>query len=376
MSVEEVIAEFGTIVEEAYANDLEPTERTEKLKKSLEALLARRSLPIDAKLRNDSQDGQCAGYASFLHQIARTFISQSHRFALAARSVNVGGKVYLRTYPVKSQPSFTITIIDAALATCASPSEFLPVSFGTGYQRQEFIGAGLAASNPVGCVIDEAQRLFGGDSVVASLLSLGSGHPGILSLSRDSGIDALHRLALEMILDCEQKAQEIQQQIGQVGVYFRFSVEHGMQRGRFPQAQEFSSMLAQTESYLTNQETEEKLDHLVHNLKATVGVISLNQLSMCIPSLFDFLLISSINRIDGLNTIASKLIARGNNTQYFVTSEVRTESTQSSAQPLHQPSHQATLFSQAASLYACGEPCSLVQEDGTRLCHRVCIIDW
>jgi hypothetical protein len=64
MSVEEATDEFGAIVEAVYANKLNPTEKTEKLRKCMEALLTKRKLPVDLMLEDEKQDGRCVGYDS------------------------------------------------------------------------------------------------------------------------------------------------------------------------------------------------------------------------------------------------------------------------------------------------------------------------
>lgn len=59
MSVEEAIAEFSTIVYEVYAKDLEPLDRTTRLKKCVESILVRRGLPLDLRMEGETQDGTC-----------------------------------------------------------------------------------------------------------------------------------------------------------------------------------------------------------------------------------------------------------------------------------------------------------------------------
>jgi hypothetical protein len=66
MSVEEATDEFGAIVEAVYANRLNPAEKTEKLRKCVEALLTKRKLPVDLKLEDEKQDGRCVGYGSLI----------------------------------------------------------------------------------------------------------------------------------------------------------------------------------------------------------------------------------------------------------------------------------------------------------------------
>lgn len=65
MSIKDVISEFDTIVEQVYASDLQPTERAARLKQYMEALLIRRNMPIDAKLRDDQRNVRCKGYVRF-----------------------------------------------------------------------------------------------------------------------------------------------------------------------------------------------------------------------------------------------------------------------------------------------------------------------
>jgi hypothetical protein len=62
MSVDEASEEFFTIVQEVYApKNLEPAERTQKLRECMEGLLTKKGLPIDLKLRGETPAGQCAG---------------------------------------------------------------------------------------------------------------------------------------------------------------------------------------------------------------------------------------------------------------------------------------------------------------------------
>jgi len=62
MSVDEASEEFFTIVQEVYTpKNLEPAERTQKLRGCLEDLLKKKGLPVDLKLIGETLAGQCAG---------------------------------------------------------------------------------------------------------------------------------------------------------------------------------------------------------------------------------------------------------------------------------------------------------------------------
>jgi hypothetical protein len=126
-------------------------------------------------------------------------------------------------------------------------------------------------------VITEAHSLFGGDSGIATLLSLGTGHPGVISFPSGGEAD-LHSLMHDMMNDCEQRAQEIERQIGRVGIYFRFSVEQGMQSDRLGPVADPSQIMAQTESYLAQHRTGENISTFIQNFDTAARLITLDQL--------------------------------------------------------------------------------------------------
>jgi hypothetical protein len=197
---------------------------------------------------------------------------------VAAPRANVGHTVHFRTYPVRTELSSVITVIDAVLATCASQPAFAPVSFGARHKKQEYIGD-ISVTNPVQDVIAEAQMLFGGDCSVASILSVGCGHPGVISMASNGDAAALEAVVRDIILDCERRAQEVQEQIGHLGIYFRFSVEQGLQRSQPTSAHDLSWIATQTEVYLAETGVSSKVEEMLKSWDVGVGVITLDQLS-------------------------------------------------------------------------------------------------
>jgi hypothetical protein len=197
---------------------------------------------------------------------------------VATPRANVGHTVHFRTYPVRTELPSVITVVDAVLATCASQPAFAPVSFGARHKKQEYIGD-VGVNNPVRDVIAEAYMLFGGGSSVASILSVGCGHPGVISMSSNGDATALQAVLKDKILDCERRAQEVQEQIGHLGIYFRFSVEQGMQRSQPTSAHDLSWIATQTEVYLTGTGVSSMVEELLKSWDAGIGVITLDQLS-------------------------------------------------------------------------------------------------
>jgi hypothetical protein len=147
-----------------------------------------------------------------------------------------------------------------------------------------YVAAGLGSSNPVGDVITEAHELFGGDSSVALLLSLGAGHPGTIPIPPEGKID-LNRFLRDMMNDCEQRAREFERRLGRVGIYFRFSVQQGMRNVNGDQATDPSWMASQTEAYLADRRTSENIDALIKTSDAPTKHITLGQLGQFISLL-------------------------------------------------------------------------------------------
>ncbi|KIM27398.1 hypothetical protein M408DRAFT_311277, partial [Serendipita vermifera MAFF 305830] len=183
----------------------------------------------------------------------------------------------LRTYRVRSHPPLSISLIDAMMATCTTQPEFTPVSSGKGFKKKEYIAASGAA-NPIHEVITEAHLLFDGESTVSSLLSLGIGHPGVLSLSSDGKEASLHHLLRDIMNDCEQRAQEAKQRIGRTGIYLRLSVDQGMQDDHSGNFDDQSWIVTQTDSYLNRRGTSEELDQFMQNWASKEALITLDQL--------------------------------------------------------------------------------------------------
>ncbi|KIM32458.1 hypothetical protein M408DRAFT_62927, partial [Serendipita vermifera MAFF 305830] len=258
MPVEEALDEFALICEKVYqVQDLEPAERTQRLRDCMEDMLKRNGLPLDLKLVEKSGEGRCVWYGVQSREL----------------------RSCLRSYQIRSQPISPITVVEAVLATCATQPTFSPAVIGTGYRKQEYLGATHGASSPIRDVITEAHTLLGGDSKVASLLSVGSGNPGTLFFSSDGSYTDYHRVTLDMLKNCEQTAQEIQQQYGRIGIYTRLSVEQGMQDEHHTQFSDLGWIIAQTEGYLSESTTSEKLNACAKSTDARVGIIALDQLS-------------------------------------------------------------------------------------------------
>ena len=151
----------------------------------------------------------------------------SHRAIGYLSAVNITTCRLLRNYPNRYAPT-NMTIAQGIKVAWATPGLFSSVVFGPEESRAEqLISCVNGYNNPTLVAVKEAFELFGADACVSCLLSLGSGKAAIRSLgaTESDTTSTLEQLAV----DCEATAQEVQRRIGSLGIYYRFSVERGLE---------------------------------------------------------------------------------------------------------------------------------------------------
>lgn len=157
-------------------------------------------------------------------------INRVSSFVLALPSVNVGKPQLLRTYEPQYQRSTNCPVWQAARATTAASSIFKPMSINIGQGiTTEFIDAGLQNNNPMGTVLEEARECFGDNRRVRSILSIGTGHPGVIGMNETKVyaaelIGALKKLATDSIREHNHWATRF---TDRDNLYFRFNLDHG-----------------------------------------------------------------------------------------------------------------------------------------------------
>ncbi|PVG01504.1 hypothetical protein CPB86DRAFT_752643 [Serendipita vermifera] len=135
--------------------------------------------------------------------------------------------------------------------------------------------------NPIREVIIEAcEALPNADGLyVAALLSLGAGHPGIISAPISNTDQNQWAQVLQSLLsDCEQVAGDMFRQLSRLGIYHRFSVTRGLEISSNDEIFDIESIYSQTGSYCENPEVMEKLDDCVKSLQSSIGVVNLSHL--------------------------------------------------------------------------------------------------
>jgi hypothetical protein len=213
------------------------------------------------------------------------------RLGLTQRSVvpisykrHVGSNCMIRNFQVRQEEPLNLTVTEAMLATLASPPLFASTSVFKDASIFEYISADLTLSNPIRQIIKEAYRTFGEAARVACLLSLGCGHPGVAVPPEDSNLISWNQFLTRLVIDSERKAQDIDEQMGHLGLYYRFCVPQGLEQNEWMSTPQPESIISHTVVYLSGDPVSSKMTESIDSLKLRDGSASLEQLSQSYTS--------------------------------------------------------------------------------------------
>jgi hypothetical protein len=192
---------------------------------------------------------------------------------------HVGSPCVLRNYVSSHEPPVDLTIAEAMLATCSTPPMFTPITISKDFAMFEYVGGDLGLSNPTREVIAEAHRMFGDETAVSCLLSIGSGHPGVNAVPSDSGATSWIKFLEGMAADSEKTAQDIGSHMSKLSLYYRLSVIYGLERNQAREWKDLESITAHTTAYLNDLGVVELVDRCVDTIKHGEGFTTLEQLS-------------------------------------------------------------------------------------------------
>jgi hypothetical protein len=137
----------------------------------------------------------------------------------------------------------------------------------------------LVLSNPVRQVIAEAHTTFGSAEQIACIVSVGCGHPGLLSTPQNLEIMSWSQFLERLVTDAEREAQSIDAHMGHLGVYYRFCVNKGLEKTTDTTMSDPGNTITHTAAYLADVSVSRQFDQCVGSLKLQEGIVSLGQLS-------------------------------------------------------------------------------------------------
>jgi hypothetical protein len=136
----------------------------------------------------------------------------------------------------------------------------------------------LGFANPMLETIREAHRVFGAQARVSILLNLGSGHRGVISaVNERTWVD----VGDQTIRDCEVIAEDIQKRLGNFGIYYRLSVDHGLERWKLDH-DGIGAIISHVDTYLSRTDPSNKLNQCI-SASQRVSTVSLEQICTSHP---------------------------------------------------------------------------------------------
>jgi predicted acylesterase/phospholipase RssA len=156
-------------------------------------------------------------------------------------------------------------IWQAARATLALPDLFPPIEISQADVKQVYIGGAIGSSNPSNELIREFELQWK-DEKIASLISMGAGHEGVIQAADSLSTNGLGTVLNRMVTDCERVALCLEDRFRDQNIYFRFSVEQGLQRRTDGIRTELGDIETHTKGYLQSGKTSDLIDELVESL--------------------------------------------------------------------------------------------------------------
>lgn len=248
---------FPTEPKENISSDI----RMKNLRGALEDTIKECGLPPDQKMVDkDRPAGSC-------------------KVALyAATTANVTHPQTFRTYPSRLS-KLNPSIVDALCATMATPRFFSPAKIGPPLRQQSFIGGALGANNPTRELLAEAADVFGNDTRVAQIITLGSGRPRMIALGNSTADGELDQTSGRIGADCETVARDLSARLYNINAYLRLNVDRGMENLRFSDWSDVGNIESYTTAYVEATHVTQSIDTSLKALQERIGTATLGQIS-------------------------------------------------------------------------------------------------
>jgi hypothetical protein len=208
-------------------------------------------------------------------------------FAMSKHNLNASRPRIFRSYQGPANQLPDCTIWEALRAAMAHPDFFKGIEIGEPSMRESFIGGDLGCSNPIAHVLSEVSELYPGQHV-ASIVSIGAGHARTIHIPKPNPFQQILPtnvlVAMKNIAtDSERVAEDMAMRFQDTpNVYFRFSVDQGMQNVAMSQWQRLGEVVAHTRAYMQKVEVTTKMSQASQAIKEGKAALGTAYISKCI----------------------------------------------------------------------------------------------
>jgi hypothetical protein len=148
------------------------------------------------------------------------------------------------------------------------------VTIGKDHRKVTLIDAMAGYPNPTGELLQEAQRVFGEDAKVATVISIGSGKKKASDLSAGVNQNALMEAVKDAVINTEVTHEELETRLQEAHIYFRFNVTHEL-----GSRLDSSEIYSHTATYLAEADTNKRLNEAIKSMRNRSGGMTLKELS-------------------------------------------------------------------------------------------------
>jgi hypothetical protein len=147
----------------------------------------------------------------------------------------------------------------------------------TGEENDEmvYIGATAGYANPASEMLKEAEKVFGKNAMVATILSIGSGKLIIDQNSNELAKIQFNDMLRQTISDTERVHNEMQGRLLDLGIYYRFNVDSVLSTN----SNLGGVTRVRTVAYLEEAATSQRMDGAVNSIQERKGLKPLKELS-------------------------------------------------------------------------------------------------
>jgi hypothetical protein len=194
-------------------------------------------------------------------------------FAMPKHNMNAGIPTIFRSYHASTNQIPDCTIWEALSATTAHPGHFKSIDIGEPPMRESFVAGAMGCTNPIVHVLDEVKRVCP-DRYVACIVCIGAGHARTIRISEPSPMQRIlapkdtNCVAMSIATDSERVAHEMAVRFGgTTDVYFRLSVEQGMQNIELDDWDQLSKVVTHTRAYMRQVEVNANINKIVQAIR-------------------------------------------------------------------------------------------------------------
>jgi predicted acylesterase/phospholipase RssA len=209
-------------------------------------------------------------------------------FAMSKHNMNAGIPTIFRSYRARANQTLDCTIWEALCASTAHPGHFKSIEIGDPLMRESFVAGAMGCNNPIVHALEEIKSVCP-DQHVACIVSIGAGHVRTIHIPEPSPLmhvfpTDVGTLTTSIATDSERVARDMAVRFqGTTDVYFRLSVEQGMQEIELDDWDKLGKVMAHTRVYMRHPEVHATINRIVTAIRERKEAIPTAQIGTSTP---------------------------------------------------------------------------------------------